>query len=199
MSNPVNDLVANFQDLVSQVPDLVQPLILVLAGAVPFIEGEGSAMIGVIGGVNPLIAAAAGIVGNLLSVVLVVLLSSRIRAAAVARRSRRAPAPATSTLVAAGGVAPARTGVIELGAEDALAKPESKGKKKLQRWLVRFGVPGASILAPLALPTHFTAATLVASGIGRGRVIFWQAIAIVLWAVVVTAAATGFLAAVTSV
>ena len=34
MSNPVSDLVLGFQDLVARVPDLVQPLIVALAGAV---------------------------------------------------------------------------------------------------------------------------------------------------------------------
>ena len=51
-------LVDTFQDLVAQVPDLVQPLIVAAAGAVPFIEGEGAAVIGIIGGIHPAIAAA---------------------------------------------------------------------------------------------------------------------------------------------
>jgi len=195
MSEPINDLVAGFQGLVGQVPDIVQPLILALAGAVPFIEGEGAAMIGVIGGVNPFVAAAAGVTGNLLSVILVVLLSSRIRTAATARRRRKATtAAATAASGGAFGVSSAETLTITADAAAPDTKPESKGTKKLKRWLVRFGVPGASLLAPLALPTHFTAATLVGSGIPKGRVIVWQAVAIVLWASVLTAVATGVLA-----
>lgn len=31
-------------------------------------------------------------------------------------------------------------------------KLEKKGKKRLKRWLEKFGVPGASLLVPLALP-----------------------------------------------
>ena len=197
MSDPINDLVAGFQDLVGQVPDIVQPLILALAGAVPFIEGEGAAMIGVVGGVNPFVAGAAGVTGNLLSVILVVLLSSRIRTAATNRRSGKATTAATAASVGASGVSSAETLTITADAAAPDTKPESKGTKKLKRWLVRFGVPGASLLAPLALPTHFTAATLVGSGIPKGRVIFWQAIAIVLWASVLTAIATGVLAGVT--
>jgi hypothetical protein len=59
MSNPVDTLIAGFQGLVGQVPDLLQPLIIAAAGAVPFIEGEGSALIGVVGGLHPLVAASA--------------------------------------------------------------------------------------------------------------------------------------------
>jgi hypothetical protein len=203
MSNPFDGVIAGFQDLVGQVPDLLQPFIVVLAGAVPFIEGEGSAMIGVIGGLHPLVAALAGATGNLLSVVLVVLLSSRIRAAAVTRRARRRGAAGPLGAVPLGAemtsVAPARTGTatVTAPAEEArTAKKESKGRQKLNRWVVRFGVPGASLLGPLALPTQITAATLVASGIDKGRVIFWQAIAIVLWTGVATVSAVALLAVV---
>lgn len=85
MSNPLSDLVLGFQDLVSQVPEFVQPLVVALAGAVPFIEGEGAASIGIIGGIHPVIAAIAGFVGNLLCVTVVVLLSARVRTSVLAR------------------------------------------------------------------------------------------------------------------
>jgi len=185
--NPIEQLVAGFQDLVGQVPDLLQPVIVALAGAIPFIEGEGAALIGVIGGVNPIVAAIAAALGNFIAVVLVVLLGSRIRTAAVDRSASRKAAVATPVTVGAGTGAPGSDEAVFAAAE---GKPESKGRSKLRRWLVRFGVPGASLLAPLALPTHFTAATLVASGIDKGRVIFWQAIAIVLWTTFVTISAS---------
>jgi hypothetical protein len=47
------------------------------------------------------------------------------------------------------------------------------------------------ILAPIALPTHLTAAFFVASGVDKKWVILWQAVAIVLWTTAVAAAATG--------
>lgn len=109
--NPIEQLIRGFQDLVAQVPELVQPLVVMLAGAVPFIEGEIAAMVGVIGGINPI---------------------------------------------------------------------------EFKRWLVRFGVPGASILGPLAIPTQFTSAILVAGGTPRGWVLLWQAVAITLWTTIGT-------------
>ena len=60
MTNPVSDLVLGFQDLVAQMPDLLRPVIVALAGAVPFIEGEGAAAIGIVGGIHPVVAALAG-------------------------------------------------------------------------------------------------------------------------------------------
>lgn len=170
--NPFEQLVRGFQDLVDHVPALVQPLIVMLAGAVPFIEGEVAAMIGVVGGMPPILAAVAAATGNFACVVLVVLLSSRARTAVMDRRASR---------VAVG----AGTGQVET--EAVLGKPESKGRIKFKSWLVRFGVPGASILGPLAIPTQFTSAILVASGTPRGWVLLWQAVAIALWTTVGTA------------
>lgn len=86
MSNPVSDLILGFQGLVADVPDLVQPLIVALAGAVPFIEGEGAAAIGILGGIPPVLAALAGAIGNLLCVAVVVFASSRVRTAVTTRR-----------------------------------------------------------------------------------------------------------------
>ena len=86
MSNPLTDLVLGFQGLVSDVPALVQPLIVAAAGAVPFIEGEGAAAIGIIGGIHPVVAVLAAAIGNLLCVAIVVLVTSRVRAAVTTRR-----------------------------------------------------------------------------------------------------------------
>lgn len=134
MSNPVEDLIVNFQEFVGQVPDLVQPLVVALAATVPFIEGEVAALIGVIGGLHPLVAAPAAMVGNFLSVAVLVLLGSRVRTAVVA---------------GSGG-----SGTPDSGNP---GKPGSKRTAKFQRAFDRFGVPGVSLLGPLVLPTQFTA------------------------------------------
>lgn len=167
--NTVDDPVRTFQDLVAQVPEAVQPIIVLLAGAVPFVEGEGAAAVGVLGGIHPVVAGLAAAAGNFLSVLVVVLLSSRVRTLALAGRAGRVePEPET----------------------------ESRGRRRFRRWLVRFGVPGASILGPLAVPTQFTSAMLVGAGTPRGWVLLWQAVAIVLWTTLATAVAWGVLTAV---
>ncbi|QGK69099.1 small multidrug efflux protein [Allosaccharopolyspora coralli] len=170
-----------FHDFVAGVPDLLQPILVAAAGTVPYIEGEGSAAFGVIAGLNPLVAGLAGVTGNLASVVLVILLSSRVRAAA----HRPSVEAADST-----------TPVITDERDDDPPKT-AKRRQRVRGWVVRFGVPGASLLAPIALPTQLTAATLVAAGVGKGWVLLWQAVAIVLWTGLVVAAATGILAAIT--
>lgn len=169
--NPFENLVHTFRELVGQVPELVQPLVVLLAGAVPFVEGEGAAVVGILGGVHPLLAGLGAALGNFAAVTVVVLLSARARSA-VTRR----------------GASDDGEDVVLSSAD---ARPVSKGRARFQRWLVRFGVPGASILGPLAIPTQFTSAILVAGGTGLRWVLLWQAVAILLWTTVATLSAWG--------
>ncbi|WP_353111514.1 small multidrug efflux protein [Microbacterium sp.] len=158
------NLIDTFQNLVAQVPDLVQPLIVALAGAIPFIEGEGAATIGVVGGIHPVVAALAAIVGNFVCVAALVLVSSGARQAILTRRDgSRGPAP------------------VDEGSERKAAR-----RAKFHRAFERYGVPGVSLLGPLLLPTQFTATMLASAGIGKARVLFWQAVAIIGWTTVVT-------------
>lgn len=183
--NPLQDLINSFQDLVAQVPEFIQPFIVMLAGAIPFVEGEGAAIIGIVGGLDPIVAGIAAAAGNFLCVLLVVLLTSRARTAVVNRSSVRVGATV-------GGAAPSAVDSEETDAAfegTASAKPESKGRRRVKQWLVRFGVPGASILGPLAIPTQFTAAMLVAAGTSRAWVLLWQAVAIIIWTTVTTISA----------
>ena len=165
------NLIETFQNLVAQVPEIIQPLIVALAGAIPFIEGEGAAVIGIIGGIHPVVAAIAGIVGNFLCVLVLVLASSGARSAIVGRsRNRR--------LVAAGGDPTAEV--------PTSSEPRSPRREKFTRALDRYGVPGVSLLGPLLLPTQFTATMLAATGVRKGRILFWQGLAIVAWTTVLT-------------
>lgn len=166
------NLIETFQNLVAQVPDLVQPLIVALAGAVPFVEGEGAASIGILGGIPPVVAAIAAMVGNFLCVAILVLASAGARRVIVDRSRAKQPVTVGGTSLEADGV-PAETG------------RGSARREKFQRAFERYGVPGVSLLGPLLLPTHFTATMLAASGIGKGRILVWQAVAIIGWTTVI--------------
>lgn len=175
------NLIETFQNLVAQVPELVQPLIVALAGAVPFIEGEGAASIGILGGIHPVIAAASGIVGNFLCVLVLVLLSSGARNAVVNRRHERIRARAA----VAGGTAGGGTTVAEVD-DDSDGGRSAARRAKFRRALERYGVPGVSLLGPLLLPTQFTATMLAATGVSKARVLIWQAVAIVGWTTILS-------------
>ncbi|PPH14661.1 small multidrug efflux protein [Rathayibacter sp. AY1G1] len=149
----ISDAILGFQDLIGRVPELVQPLVVAAAGAVPFIEGEGAASIGIIGGIHPVVAGLAGAIGNFVCVALLVLLGTGVRSAITGRSE---------------------------------AKRTTPRRKKFQRAFTRYGVPGVSLLGPLLLPTHFTAVMLAGAGVGRGRILLWQGVAIALWTTVLT-------------
>lgn len=176
------NLIESFQNLIAQVPEFVQPLIVALAGAVPFIEGEGASTIGVIAGIHPVISAISAIVGNFVCVTVLVLLAANARRA-IANRAR------SRQLVSAGGTFESdAVGTAEgLVAEEGESARSAARKEKFQRAFVRYGVPGVSLLGPLLLPTQFTATMLAGIGIRTSRILFWQGVAIVGWTSVLTA------------
>jgi hypothetical protein len=177
--SPIEGAIESFQELVAQVPEVVQPMIVMLAAAIPFVEGEGGAVIGVVGGLHPVVAAVAAATGNFLCVLLVV---------AVASRARTAVGDLRRSMVGVGGGG-SRPGVDEGAVRTTVARAESKRRQRFNRWLVRFGVPGASVLGPLAVPTQITSAILIGMGIPPQRVLLWQAVAIVVWTTVATVSA----------
>jgi threonine dehydrogenase-like Zn-dependent dehydrogenase len=178
------NLIETFQDLVAQVPELLQPVIVALAGAVPFIEGEGAAAIGIIGGIHPVVAAIAGIVGNFVCVAILVMLSAGARDAVVSRqRAKRTSAAANGTVAVA-------TMPSDVAAPDE-REAKTARTAKFQRALERYGVPGVSLLGPLLLPTQFTATMLAATGVRKARILVWQAVAIVGWTTLITLVLTG--------
>jgi hypothetical protein len=184
------DLVEALQNLLGQVPELVQPLIVAVAGAIPFIEGEGGAAIGILGGINPVVAAIAAMAGNFLVVTALVLLSSGARNAVVTRHREK--------VLAADGGAPVRVGsTLELPSGAKADGSRSAARRaKFQRAYERYGVPGVSLLGPLLLPTHFTATMLAASGVGKARILIWQAVAIIAWTTLTALVITGVIQAV---
>lgn len=193
----MNTVIEFFQGLASHVPDLLQPFIIAAAGAIPFIEGEVSSIIGVWAGMNPVLAGIAGAIGNFISVSLIVLLGAKSRNAVAARRDQKresARMPVSPSGMEIAGDAP--SDVQALGADVPPAsgkKPESKGRIKFKRFLHRFGVPGASLLGPLAIPTQITSTILVGAGVKTSWILLWQGIAIVVWTTLTTLIATGAL------
>ncbi|WP_166969269.1 small multidrug efflux protein [Brevibacterium atlanticum] len=200
--NPVIDF---FQGLAAHVPDLLQPFIIAAAGAVPFIEGEISSIIGVWAGMNPIVAGIAGAIGNFICVTVIVLLGARARRAVVTRKAEKRELAAVGAGVGAGTGAetlPADGAEGDTIADDSLGeggatgeerKPESKGRIKFKRFLTRFGVPGASLLGPLAIPTQITSTILVGAGVKTSWILLWQGIAIIAWTTLTTLIATGAL------
>ena len=162
----MQDFFLTIQNFVLGLPDPVQFLGVAAVGAVPFIESYGAATIGIAAGIPIPVAVVAAIVGNIASVLLVVYGISRVRKSISAGKNDD---PAASS---------ARPGT-----------PERRGR--VAENVKRFGVPGASLLGPIALPSQFTSAAMVGVGANRNVVAVWTGVAVALWGLAIGLAAAG--------
>ncbi|WP_221584788.1 hypothetical protein [Microbacterium sp. G2-8] len=70
------------QSFTEDLPAAIQWLGLILLGAIPFIESYFGSFIGVVAGVNPVVAVVAAVIGNIVSMTIFVLTAHGIRTAA---------------------------------------------------------------------------------------------------------------------
>ncbi|MEV7649193.1 hypothetical protein [Arthrobacter sp. NPDC089319] len=81
------------QDFTASLPTVLQWVGVVLAAAIPFVESYFGSVIGVLAGINPLIAVVAAIVGNVVSMLVFVLSAHNMRAKVVSSKEAREPSP----------------------------------------------------------------------------------------------------------
>lgn len=71
------------QDFTASLPTVLQWVGVILAAAIPFIESYFGSVIGVLAGINPVVAIAAAIVGNVISMLLFVVSAHSVRSKVV--------------------------------------------------------------------------------------------------------------------
>lgn len=81
-------MIENLQSFTESLPPLLQWFGVVVAGAVPFVESYAGSLIGVLAGLDPVVAVVAAVVGNVISMLVFVLVTARVRTAAVAGREK---------------------------------------------------------------------------------------------------------------
>ena len=150
------------QDFTTSLPPFLQWFGVMLAAAIPFVESYFGSVIGVLAGIDPVVAIIAAIVGNIVSMVVVVLSAHGVRAKVGAARASRARVD---------------------GWADDDAETESPRRRRLRAQFDRYGVPGVSLLGQTILPSQITSAAMVGFGASRNAVILWQVISIILWGV----------------
>lgn len=165
----MSDLLINLQEFTASLPPVLRFLGVMLAAMIPYVEAEGGAILGIAAGVNPVVAIAAAIAGNAIALSVVVYAVAAARSGVASRR-------------AAGGVAVADRGDV-VPPVDGVGSAESNPKRaKMRRVFDRYGVPGVSLLGPLLLPSHVTAAAMVGFGAPKHRVFVWGVVAVGAWA-----------------
>ncbi|EPR75785.1 hypothetical protein ADILRU_1955 [Leifsonia rubra CMS 76R] len=81
------------QNFTESLPPLLQWVGVILASAIPFIESYFGSIIGILAGINPVIAILAAIIGNTLSMIIVVLSAHHVRTNVTKRQNPKPPTP----------------------------------------------------------------------------------------------------------
>lgn len=141
--------------------DVLLAIGVFLGGAAPWLEAVVVVPAGIVAGLNPAVAVAAGTTGNLITVAIAAWFGERIRMWWLARRRQ----------------ARAHRG-------NASGQPGQGGNARAQRIVQRWGIPVLALLGPLGLGTQVSA--IVAAGIGvTSRAAFaWVGAGTVLWSLV---------------
>ena len=139
-------------------------LLVVLAAATPVLEVLLVVPAGIAAGLDPVAVTVLAALGNLVTVMLVVLAGDRV-ATLVRRRGRAA------------------------GSDGEDGRSRSGRSARVTRILTRYGVPGLGLVAPLLTGTHLAAAAALALGAPRRAVAVWMAVGVVVWAVLAAVAA----------
>lgn len=79
------------QDFTASLPTVLQWVGVILAAAIPFIESYFGSVIGVLAGINPVVAIAAAIAGNVISMLLFVLSAHSVRSKVVSGKAPKEP------------------------------------------------------------------------------------------------------------
>lgn len=145
------------QDFTTSLPPFLQWFGVMLVSAIPFVESYFGSVIGVLAGLDPVVAIVAAIVGNVVSMVVVVLGAHGVRTRVGAARAS--------------------------GADAGPPAEDSPRRRRLRAQFDRYGVPGVSLLGQTILPSQITSAAMVGFGASRNAVILWQVISIVLWGI----------------
>lgn len=91
-------MIDTLQDFTSSLPAMLQWLGVMVAAAIPFVESYFGAVIGVVAGINPMVAIVAAIAGNVISMLIVVLSAHGLRSRVVNRREPKEDTPRRAKL-----------------------------------------------------------------------------------------------------
>ncbi len=183
------DLMNTAREFVTGLPEALQGMGVFLVSFIPFVEGEGAAVIGVLAGIDPWLAAPVAALGNILVIAILVYTAHGVRGAVLNRRAaRREPVPAMA------GASDGRDGFPNdsTWGRDDFPNESAGGQKQgsasralLRERFERWGVPGLSLIGPLIfIPGHAAAPAMVSFGASKDYVMVWQVVSIVLYTAV---------------
>ena len=155
---------------------LLAYLTVLVAAAVPWLEVLLVVPVGILAGLPlvPVVVVAA--VGNIASLVPVVLGGDRLRAWWQRRRRRRAEVAAADGHGRDAPVSPAAT-------DAAATDPHGRGGRA-QRLTERYGLPGVALLGPLLTGIHVAAIAALAGGADKRATLVWASVGVAVWSAI---------------
>ena len=94
-------MIESMQAFTASLPPMLQWVGVLLVGAIPFVESYFGSVVGVLGGLNPAVAIAAAVAGNIVSMLIVVLSAHGVRAKIAAGKAPKESPPRRQKLRAA--------------------------------------------------------------------------------------------------
>jgi uncharacterized membrane protein len=154
------------------VSELVAYLSVLVAAAIPWLEVLLVVPAGIIAGLPPVPVVAVAAVGNVATLIPLVVGGDRLRSWWQRRRHARRAEEAAGAAATPGDV-PA----------------SSKRSGRATRLFERYGLPGLAALGPLLTGVHVAAIVALAAGADRRRTLLWLTGGVVVWAVIAGVAA----------
>lgn len=94
-------MIESLQSFTTSLPPMLQWLGVLLVAAIPFVESYFGAVLGVVSGMNPVVAIAAAVVGNIVSLLIFVLAAHGVRAKVSGGKAPKEMTPRQAKLRAA--------------------------------------------------------------------------------------------------
>ncbi|WP_077211792.1 small multi-drug export protein [Bacillus dakarensis] len=151
-------------------------LVFVLA-AIPLFELIAVVPLAIIGGLSPVPVSILGFLGNLLTVLLLIVFIDRIKLWRKAKKQKKA-----AVIV--------RDGDNHLESEEVVVEPETKKEKRARELFEKYGLPGLTIIGPFFVGSHISAFMAMSFSAKRTLVTVWMIVSLVLWTIVSAVAAS---------
>lgn len=161
---PEGSFIAGLRDWSESLPEALQWLAIIAISAIPFMESFVGGFIGVVIGLPFWAALLTAVIGNMLALLILIYGAHFIR-----------------------------TQILKRQEPKELSLTRQKRREKAKRLFDKFGVPGVSLLGPIALPSQFTAPLMVSFGANRHAVTLWMFVSVVVWGAGFTLLGVGFL------
>lgn len=131
-------------------------ILIFLAAATPWLEAIVVVPIGIIRGLNPVSVSLVAFVGNLLTILLVVVFYEKFEDWRAKRRAKK-------------------------GIE---TQEPTKRQERAKRVWNKYGLPGLSIIGPLIIGTHLTILMALALGASKRASTWWMIVSLATWIII---------------